>query len=353
MKHLFIINPKARQISGRVDEIKNSIQKFFAANPRFNYSIHVSRWKRDASGYTLRYVTNSVEMVRVYSLGGSSTLFEVINGVLGLPNAQVAWFPFGKVNSLLYVFGGSAFDDFQSLQNLHSSPVITIDTIRAGSHYIINHILIGTEAEVFRMGNALEDRFRFGKNFSYIAAGILSGLTAKYNKYYRMEIDDKKSEGIFCSILLANSPVYGAGLRPAPEALLNDGYMDLYAIKRLPRSKFIAFIKDYETGNYKKWPQYITHYRCKKFKVSSDSSMTISLDGNLFYDTTMEFEINPQSLDFVCPPGIKLPGLPNWDSPDPDPGDPLDPGDLLDPRDLLDPGDLLDPRVPPDPEVPL
>jgi diacylglycerol kinase family enzyme len=308
MKHLFIINPQARELIGHVDEIEDDIKNFFKGNSGLEYSIHICRWQRDASGYTLRYLSNAAEMVRVYAMGGNGTLFEVVNGVVGLPNAQVAWYPLGNANSLLYAFGGiEYFGAFQSLRNLSLSPVVTLDTIRAGNHYITISAVIGAEAEAFQMGETLARQIKLPESFCQFASAIFNAMTTKKIQSYYIEMEQKKIEDTFQSILIANIPSFGAGRKPAVDALFNDGYMDLYTIKNIPKSMFIPVIRDYEKGNYKKWPEYISHYRCKRLRISSASSMTISLDGNFFYDNSMEFEMCPHSLDFVCPPGVKVP----------------------------------------------
>jgi diacylglycerol kinase family enzyme len=315
MKHLFIINPVSGQLAGRVnkiDEIKNEINHYFAANPARNYAMHFCRWKRDASGYTQRYVSSASEMVRVYAMGGNGTLFEVINGAVGLPNVQVAWYPLGKANSMLYAFVNAAGADstlslFQSLQNLTLSPVIALDTIRAGNHYMIMNALLGAEAEAYRSGEDLADRVKLPRNACYLAAGLFNALLKKHNQFYSFETEYEKAEGVYNSILVTNTPTYGLGLRPALDALFNDGYMDVYTVKSIPRNKVFTVVMDYERGLYRKWPEYIHHYRCKKFRVFSDSTITISLDGSLFYNNVMDFEICPHSLDFVCPLGINMP----------------------------------------------
>jgi diacylglycerol kinase family enzyme len=307
MKHLFIINSQAEQIAGRVDELEEQIKSFFAVNPREEYSIHKCRWKRDASGFTRRTLNNAPEIIRVYALGGSGTLFEVINGTVGMPNAQVAWYPLGSNNSLLYTFGSSEeIASFKSLQNLCFSRVVTLDTIKAGNHYMIANALIGAEAEANKMGESLTKKIPFSKNFYYLAWEYLRPILRGHTQFYRFETENAAEEGEFYSILLTNVPSYGVGLQPASDAVFNDGFMDIYAIKPMPWKKSPVIISDYLRGCYAKWPQYISHYRCKKFHISSSAAMTISLDGELFYDTSLDFEICPASVNFVCPPGIVM-----------------------------------------------
>jgi diacylglycerol kinase family enzyme len=310
MKHLFIINSRAKQIAGHVDELEEHIKSFFSANPKDEYSIHKCRWKRDASGFTRRTINNAPEMIRVYALGGSGTLFEVINGIVGMPNAQVAWYPLGSNNSLLYTFGSNEkIALFQSLQNLCFSRVVTLDTIKAGNHYMITNALIGAEAEAGKMGESLAKRILFSRNFFYLAWEYLRPLLHARTQFYRFETENNSEEGEFYSILLTNVPSYGAGLQPASDAVFNDGFMDVYAIKPMPWKKSSMIISDYLKGSYAKWPEYISHYRCKKFHISSSTAMTISLDGELFYDTSLDFEICPASVNFVCPPGVTIPSV--------------------------------------------
>jgi len=308
MKHLFIINSQAEQIAGRVDELEEHIKSFFSVNPREEYSIHKCRWKRDASGFTRRTINDAPEIIRVYALGGSGTLFEVINGIVGMPNAQVAWYPLGNNNSLLYTFGSSEkIALFQSLQNLCFSRVVTLDTIKAGNHYMITNALIGAEAEAGKMGESLTRKIPFSKKFYYLVWEYVRPVLHTHTQYYRFETESVSEEGEYYSILLTNVPAYGRGLQPAADAVFNDGYMDVYAIKPLPWKKSPMIISDYFKGCYNKWPEYISHYRCKKFHISSSTTMAISLDGELFYDTSLDFEICPASVNFVCPPGIVVP----------------------------------------------
>jgi len=308
MKHLFVINPRAARIAGHVDEIEDDIRRFFSSNPREDYSLHICRWKRDASGFTRRTIHNAPEMTRVYAVGGSGTLFEILNGVVGMPNAQVAWYPMGNNNSMLYAFGSDEkISAFQSLQNLSFSRVVTLDTIKAGNHYMIANAVIGVEAEADKMGEKLAKKTRLPKNVCCRAWEVSRALLRGNSQYYYFETESAAVEGEFYTVLLTNIPTYGMGLQPAGGARFNDGYMDVYTIKPMPWKKAPNIIADYAKGRYHKWPDYITHYRCKKFHISSASTMTVSLDGELFYDISLDFEICPASVNFVCPPGIVVP----------------------------------------------
>ncbi|MDR2314254.1 MAG: hypothetical protein LBE02_06940 [Spirochaetaceae bacterium] len=311
MKHLFIVNPKAGKINGQVNEIKNDIESFFASRPEADYTIHVTRWKRDASGYTLRYASGAREIVRIYAMGGNGTFYEVINGAVGLPNVQIAWYPLGRNNSLLHSFGTEYLPAFQSLMNLSLSRVSTIDTIKTENNYMTGNALIDGEALAFKWGEYLADHFALPRRSCHLGASIFSALIHRQTRHYYFEMENIQFHGDFRSILVTNVSTYGAGLRPAVrDAFINDGYMDLYTIKRIPRSRLVKVLRDYIQGSYYKWPDYIRHYRCKKLRIFSDSIMTIIIDGEIFYKNALDFEVFPASVNFVCPPGINIPAPP-------------------------------------------
>ena len=300
MKHLCIINPKAGQLNGRIDELVDEITGFFAGNPGLDYSIHITRWKRDASGYVMRYVRNASDMVRVYVFGGGGALFEVINGVVGLPNVQLAWYPLGTDNDLLTVFGKKSIGAFQSMKNLSRSPAIPIDTILAGNHYFVTHTYIGIEAVSYLLGTKLAETVLLPVNFCYIVAAFYYAFLKKIIRHYHIEIDNIVLDDDYIGMFIMNVPGNAVGTT-APEARLNDGYMDLYVIKQVPRNLINKIIKDYQRGLYKKWPQYISHHRCKKLKITSAADMTIAMDGEAFYNRELNMEIKPSSINFVCP----------------------------------------------------
>ena len=111
-------------------------------------------------------------MVRVYVFGGGGTLFEVINGVVGLPNVQVAYYPLGKDDDLLTAFGKNSRSVFQSMRNLSLAPAIPIDTILAGNHYYVTHWYIGIEAVSYLLGKKLSETIMLPINFCYIVAAF-------------------------------------------------------------------------------------------------------------------------------------------------------------------------------------
>jgi diacylglycerol kinase family enzyme len=320
MRHLFIVNPKARLLNGRTDEICREIRSFFLNYPEIDYYIHVTRWKRDAVGYTLRFVSGAAEIVRVYAVGGMGTLFEVINGVIGLPNVQITSWPFGVDNSFLHYFGKDRMERFYSLRNLVFSGAASFDVIRCGNNYGICAGYMGLEAIASRQGDLIIEHTEYFSEWLarngivYMATAVYHGLRKETGQQYQITLDGMTLSGKYISILIANQPYYANGLRPAPEAEPDDGILDIYVIRSVPPIRVLGLTLDYARGLYYKWPNYISHFRGKKLMVSSDTIMAICIDGELFYDTVIEYEAIHRAVDFVCPgiPGQSIPTAAPW-----------------------------------------
>jgi diacylglycerol kinase family enzyme len=310
MKHLFIINPKARLLAGRVESVVQEIRSFFLIYPNIHYDIHVTRWKRDAVGYTRRYVFGAAEIVRVYAVGGTGTLFEVVNGVMGLPNVQVTMYPFGVDNAFLHCLGEGNLELFRSLRNLVFSTSMALDVIRCGNNYCVSFGQIGVEATASRQGDAIIARANLLHHEQlwtqgvYLFAAIYQAIYKDPARHYRIDIDGTALEGEFISILTANQPYYGLNMKPAVEARPDDGLLDFYLIKPVSKPALFRMTSDYVQGRYHKWPEAISHYRGKHISVSSPEHMSVSLDGEMFFETTVHYEAIRQGLVFSYPTGI-------------------------------------------------
>ncbi|MDR2052880.1 MAG: hypothetical protein LBP80_05655 [Treponema sp.] len=304
MKHLFIINPIAYGVKGRIDDIVREIDVLFTGSSQFEYHIHITRWKRDASGFARRYAYKADKIVRIYAVGGTATLFEVINGVTGLPNVQIAFWPFGRTNLFLQHFEANRRECFRFLRNLIFSGVASFDLIRYGNNYGICFGTMGVGALIsLNMRRVVEHAGIFSgiSDQILLAVSAYYGLKRQCEQFYHVTIDDEHWREKYISLLVANQPCYTENMRPAPDAVPDDGLLDLYLMKRPPPLRLFAVITDYIRGNYHKWPQYISHFRGKKVSISSEQVILINVDGEYFYDTTIDCEVIPRAVDFVCP----------------------------------------------------
>ena len=310
-RHLFIINPAAKRIKYKTKPVQDSIAAFFAKHPEISYDVYVSEWCRDSIIFIRQYIdaVTTGEIVRIHVIGGTCTLFEVINGIVGLSNVEVASYPYGKANSFLKYFGAKNEKLFSLLQSQVFDASVPMDIIRCGNHYGICYGMTGIEAHANVLGEALINKGLPG-DISYMFAGVSMILGGKEGQNYFIEIDNEKVEGDFISVMVANAPCYGLNMYPAIDAHPDDGVLDVYVVKNAPALRILRMIPGYTHGKYRKLPNMVSHYRAKKVKLSSDEVMCMSIDGEHFYGRSIEYEIMPHAVKFVCPVEIDLMKLP-------------------------------------------
>ncbi|MDR2572346.1 MAG: hypothetical protein LBD23_18900 [Oscillospiraceae bacterium] len=312
MKHLFIINPVAHKVKGWQEMCIKEIHEFFGANSHLQYDIHITRWERDALGYVMRYAVKEKEPIRVHSIGGSSTLCEIVNAVIDIPEVQIAAYPMGRNNCFLRYFGMDKLNTFMSLKKQVLADVVPMDAMRCGINYGIAFGAIGVEAIADRDGTEmLEKNILLPEDTVYIWAGLKNALkNRQLGQKYTIDLDGQRLDGKYATILIANGPCYGKNLNPAIEAHPNDGILDIYLARDMSRFKYITTAPIYVSGGYQKLSGLISHYRCKKISVSSESVMCVCIDGGTYYEDSIEYEVIEGVINFACPEGIELDKIP-------------------------------------------
>ena len=143
MKHVFIVNPAAGK-SDRTESYRKLIDAAFV--PRgLQYELLVSQAPGDCRKLA-QQAAASGEEVRLYACGGDGTLNEVVNGVIGCPNAAVTHYPGGSGNDSIKIFDDPAA--FTSIERLLSAEEAPFDLIRCNDSYALNVLSIGFDARV-------------------------------------------------------------------------------------------------------------------------------------------------------------------------------------------------------------
>ena len=311
MRHLFIVNPGAEKIKGKVGEVTEEIKAFFSNNSKLAYDIHITRWNRDATGFVKRYVSEAGEPVRVHCFGGAGTFFEVVNGAAELRNAQIAAYPMGASNEFLLYFGKENGHLFRSIENQIASGTTPIDAIRCGHIYGISHFLAGMEARSNRDGFEMLERTKLPTDFCYVWPALWEVISGKIRaQSYRIELDGVPLDGNYITMLIANGPCYGKDMSAAIDAHPNDGQLEIYMMNDMPRRLLLPTILRYISGQYRKMPDRIRHFSGKKITINSDEVMCVCLDGETFYENSIECEVIHHAINFVCPATIDLRKLP-------------------------------------------
>jgi diacylglycerol kinase family enzyme len=107
-------------------------------------------------------------------------------------------------------------------------------------------------------------------------------------------------------VLLAgvlNAPTYGAGLRVAPSAQIDDGWLDLSFVKNLTAFDVLRLVpRLLATGNLPE--SYLTQRKTRKVLLRTDRPCLFQADGEILGPAPVEVEIVPAAAKVLAPPVV-------------------------------------------------
>ena len=110
------------------------------------------------------------------------------------------------------------------------------------------------------------------------------------------------------AVVVANSPYFGAGMKVAPSALLDDGHLDLVLMRHGPKLTFIRALARIKDGSHTALAQ-VSLERDTEVTLSVDRAMPMAADGEtisfaapLPAGTPVRIRALPAALTVIAPP---------------------------------------------------
>jgi diacylglycerol kinase family enzyme len=254
-------------------------------------------------------------VVRVYAVGGDGILFDCLNGIVGLPNAELAPVPYGRTNDFVRAFGEGLNDIFRNIPLLASAPVIPADILHCGSNYALNQCTVGLESAAIFRSVAIQQNLRAWPrvfrnsrrvyNASYYLGGIIVMFDKKIMRQeYNISIDGENLSGAYASVNIANGPCYGGDKNAVITAVPDDGFLDVLMFKGKSTFGGLTKMIPYTQGRYDLFPDYFTLKRGKIISIRSRDPLMINLDGEAFLDTNITVELIEGAVKIAAPDNL-------------------------------------------------
>jgi YegS/Rv2252/BmrU family lipid kinase len=182
-------------------------------------------------------------------------------------------------------------------QMLHDVGTLTyFDGAEKKVRYFINIAGLGFESVVVKRTNYQKDRGRSGKAIYFY--NLLMSLLSYKNTRAEIIVDGEKISADVFSINVGNGKYCGGGMRQTPDALPDDGLLDVTVINGIGKIEIILSLKMLYDGTILTHPK-IDGYKCRNLKVSSDSILWAEADGESLGHTPAEFSIIPSGINIV------------------------------------------------------
>ena len=299
MKHYFITNP----VAGRYDcteQIRGQAISAFSQQED-TFEIFTTSAPLEATK-KVRSIAESGETARIYACGGDGTFNECVNGAAGYDNIALAPIPTGTGNDFCRMFGEQQ-KLYLDLPSLLNGTTHKIDLINVNGHYCSCIASVGIDA---RIGTHVHSysHLPFCKGAgAYVVSAvveILRGITRRM----KFTCGDFTYNGKATLCCICNGRYYGGGFNPSPDAMPDDGILDIYFVRDMNLLQVATAIGKYAKGQADRFPQYITHLRGDSVTIEFAEEDVINADGESLYAKKAVFQLVPQALNLIIPKGM-------------------------------------------------
>jgi len=296
MKHLFIINPAAGK--------KESTQKLekLLSGLSFEHEVVYTQKAGDARRIAEQAAALG-DPIRIYACGGDGTLNEVVNGAAGFDHVAITCVPKGTGNDFLKVFGDDYRTLFYDLEGLAVGPQTPFDLMDCNGHLGIDVVCCGADARIGAGVHKYKNwRFVSGMG-AYCLALVENVLLKGLNRPMSVRMEDVKWDGDTAIICICNGRHYGGGFMPVPDAMPDDGMLDMLLIPGISLLTFARVVGKYAKGMYKKYPDLIWARRGQEVTFTAEGDNVTVIDGEVLTGREFTVRLSEKKVNFFYPVG--------------------------------------------------
>ncbi|MFV0522158.1 MAG: diacylglycerol/lipid kinase family protein [Mangrovibacterium sp.] len=230
----------------------------------------------------------------ITSMGGDGTINEIASSLVNT-NAPMAIIPCGSGNGLARMIGISSAPN-RIVGYFENGKNSLIDVGKLGEYYFFCTCGFGFDAMVAHSFSKSKQR---GLK-TYIESTIQKAI--EFNGIYaEFSLDGKPFSGDFMLVTIANASQYGNNAFIAPNAKLNDGWLDITIIRKFPKVFAGAVATALFTKQIDQF-RFVETYRVKKVVINKLENRLFHRDGDYFeINLPMTISILPQALNLMHP----------------------------------------------------
>jgi YegS/Rv2252/BmrU family lipid kinase len=297
MKTRFIFNPRSGR-NARRPRLAEEIRTFIAMR-RLDATVVATTGPGHATELAREAVADGCE--RVIAVGGDGTMNEVAQGVLH-SSAALGLVPCGSGNGLALHLGiPTRPRDAIALATDDRTAVASIDTGIVNGFPFFNAMGTGFDAEISRRFNRLTRR-----GLPAYARTGLAAFLRRGDIPVRIRGGGQYLELPTLLVAVANSDQYGNHALIAPGARVDDGLLDLLAVKPVNAFSGLPLVARLFSGKIHHSSR-VAVLRAARFVIERPSSGLIHTDGETHETSaTLEVAVQPRSLRLLVPRGAPV-----------------------------------------------
>ena len=273
---------------------------------------------------TTEYPRHAIEIVRnaiveqgyrkFISVGGDGTNNEVINGIFTqdvVPTNEItmATMPIGTGNDWRRTFNiPLEYDEVAKIIKAGHTFVHDIGKLTYYNdgdpkiRYFLNAAGTGLDEMVCSSTNLMKQQGK-GGTIRYLISLVKCMLKYKVS-HVQIKVDDQLVfDDTILSVSVGNCRYNGGGMMMMPNAIPDDGLLDVTAIRQISIFKFAANVKNIYDGTFIKKLNEVKTFKGKRIRIVSipPHSLMVETEGENLNNSPFDFEILPKAINMVIP----------------------------------------------------
>lgn len=284
-----VVNPAAGRGAGR--KLAPALARLFdAAGVRLD--VMMSPGPDEGARLARQAVEDGYECV--VAVGGDGTANECANGLIGT-GAALALYPIGTGNDFARNLGyPRRTRDVPRF--LSQAARRTIDVGEANGRVFVNHVGIGIDGVVAERARSLARTI--GPALGYAASSLAALATYRPTEMH-VTLDGDEREGRFLVIVCSNGVHFGGGMKAAPTAQMDDGWLDVTLAGDLGvRDSVLALLRLYRGTHVD--GERVHARRARAVEIRLKHPLPMELDGEVSRVDSLSVRARPASLEVLA-----------------------------------------------------
>ncbi len=296
MKTLLIINPTSGQV--KADREKKRLLDVAIKNMPHVHT-RITSAPDDASRLAAEGAKMGYE--RILVAGGDGTINQVING-LGDSQIPLGIIPLGTGNVLARDLHIPPNDIETALRIIEAGKTRQVDLAQANGRRFVLMAGFGFDAAVV---DDVSPRAKDVLGTVAFAPALLKQIVSFQPAQFKLIFaDNGEWETQAVAVIVANCGSYALNFKIAPEAVFDDGMLDVLVIEGFsgPAAPLQLIGKAIKSIFYQHIPDLNTAYfRARKVRVESDPPVKMQIDGDVCGEIPVDIEVLPKALKLIVP----------------------------------------------------
>lgn len=290
-----ILNPVAGGGRGR-EKLEHILRLFRSHN--IVVELHVTEYHEHAVELVEQLDDRDADALVI--AGGDGTVYHSINGMMRRPQSDrkpLGIVPIGTGNA-------GAWDSTRVRDIEEAVHVIAVGNSRRvdvgtflmdhQTYYFLNVIGVGFVADVGKVAG----KFKWMGEYAY-TAGVFWELVNLRSHHMHFDVDGEEFdlEGTF--VEFCNTRYTAADMLMAPDAVIDDGYLDMVVCKTINRRLLVRSFPKIFKGTHVEMDE-IDVYKVQSVKLWTEEPKVLIPDGEIFGRTPIEVGIEPGAVEVFC-----------------------------------------------------